>query len=32
MVNIIPPTIMKNGSVVDSVHINNLLFAEDGEE
>jgi hypothetical protein len=25
MVNIIPPTIMKNGSVVDSVHINTLL-------
>jgi hypothetical protein len=25
MVNIIPPTMMKNGSVVDSVHINTLL-------
>jgi hypothetical protein len=25
MVNIILPTIMKNGSVVDSVHINTLL-------
>ncbi len=25
MVNIIPPTIMKNGSVVDNVHINTLL-------
>jgi hypothetical protein len=31
MVNIIPPTIMKNGSVVDSVHINTLLsFAGGG--
>jgi hypothetical protein len=26
MVNIIPPTIMKNGSIVDSVHINTLLL------
>jgi hypothetical protein len=25
MVNIIPPTIMKNGSIVDNVHINTLL-------
>jgi hypothetical protein len=31
MVKIIPPTIMKNGSVVDSVHINTLLsFARGG--
>jgi hypothetical protein len=26
MVNIIPPTIVKNGSVVDSVNINTPLF------
>jgi hypothetical protein len=25
MVNIIPPTIMKNGSVVEGVHINTFL-------
>jgi hypothetical protein len=32
MVNIIPPTIMKNGSVVDSVHINTLLSCAGGEK
>jgi hypothetical protein len=32
MVNIIPPRIMRNGSVVDSVHINTLLsFAKRGK-
>ncbi len=30
MVNIIPPTIMKNGNVVDSVHINTLLSVVEG--
>ncbi len=32
MVSIILPTIMKNGSVVDSVHINTLLSFVGGEK
>jgi len=32
MVNIILPTIMKNGSVVDRVHINTLLSFAGGEK